>query len=119
MAMEQVIEYLRVIRYTLRMFGIPVDEPAFIYGDNQSVLINVSAPESTLKKKSHSVAYHFVREGCAADEWRTTYIHTSLNFSDLITKPLSGEKRWCFVRMLLHHIQCGDKVSIGMLTRIY
>ena len=45
------------------MFGIPVDEPAFICGDNQSVLINVSAPESTLKKKSQSVVYHFVREG--------------------------------------------------------
>ena len=68
MAMKQATEYLRGLRYKLRMFGIPVDEPAFIYEDNQSVLINVSAPESTLKKKSHSVAYHFVREGCAADE---------------------------------------------------
>ena len=86
------------------MFGIPVDEPAFIYGDNQSVLINASAPEYILKKKSQSVAYHFVREGCAADEWRITYIHTSLNISDLMTKPLSGEKRWRFVIMLLHHI---------------
>ena len=86
------------------MFGIPVDEPAYVYGDNQSVLVNSSAPESTLKKKSQSIAFHFVREGCAADEWRTTYIHTSLNVSDLMTKPLSGEKRWRFVRMLLHHI---------------
>ena len=74
------------------------------YGDNKSVLINVSAPESTLKKKSQSVAYHFVLEGCAADEWRTTYLHKSLNISYLMTKPLSGEKRWRFVRMLLHHI---------------
>ena len=106
------------IRYKLRMFGIPVDEPAFIYGDNQSVLINASVTESTLKKKRQSVAYHFVREGCAADEWRTTFIHTSLNVSDLITKPLSGEKRWCFVRILLHHIYCGNKVSIGMMTRM-
>ena len=86
------------------MFGIPVDEPAFIYGENQSVLINVSAPESKLKKKIQSVAYHFVHEGCAADEWRTTYIHTLLNVSELITKSLSGEKRWRFVRMLLHQI---------------
>ena len=104
MAMEQVIEYLRVIRYTLRMFGIPVDEPAFIYGENQLVLINASAPESTLKKKSQSLAYHFIREGCTSDEWSTTYIHTLLNVSDLMTEPLSGDKSWRFFRMLLHHI---------------
>ena len=118
MAMKQATEYLRGLRYKLHMFGIPVDKSAFIYGDNQSVLINVSAQESTLNKKSQSVAYHFVHEGCAADEWRTTYLHTLLNISDLMTKPLSGENRWRFVRMLLHHIYCGDKVSIGMLTRM-
>ena len=104
MAIKQTTEYLRVLWYKLHMFGIPVDKPAFIYGDNQSVLINVSAPESTLKKKSQLVAYQFVHEGCAADEWRTTYLYTSLNISDLMTKPLSGEKRWRFVIMLLHHI---------------
>ena len=86
------------------MFGIPVDKPAFIYGDNQSVLINVSAPESTPKKKSQSMAYNFVCEGCTADEWGTTHIHTLLNVSDLMTKPLSGDKSWRFFRMLLHHI---------------
>jgi hypothetical protein len=104
MAMKQATEYLRGLRYKLRMFGIPVDEPAFVYGDNQSVLVNSSMPASTLKKKSQSIAFHFVREGCAADEWRTTYVNTSLNVADLMTKPLAGEKRWGFVRMLLHHI---------------
>ena len=52
-----------VLRYKLRMFGIPCEEPTFIYGDNQSVLANTMAPDSQLKKKSNSVAYHFVREG--------------------------------------------------------
>ena len=104
MAMKQATEYLRGLRYKLRMFGIPVDEPAFVYGDNQSVLVNSSMPASTLKKKSQAIAFHFVREGCAADEWRTTYINTNLNVADLMTKPLSGEKRWRFVRMLLHYL---------------
>ena len=104
MDMKQAGEYLRGLRYKLRMFGIPVDGPAFIYGDNQSVLANTTRPESTIKKKSQSIAYHFLREGCAADIWRTSYIHTSENVADLMTKPLSGEKRKKFVRMLLHHI---------------
>jgi len=104
-AMKQATEYIRGLRYKLRMMGIPVDEPAFVYGDNQSVLANTSAPTSTLKKKSNAIAYHFVREGCARDEWRTAYVNTHENVADLLTKPLpSGEKRWKFVRMLLHHI---------------
>ena len=75
------------------MMGITVDEPAFVFGDNQSVLANTTAPGSTLKKKSNAIAYHFVREGCARDEWRTTYINTDENLADLLTKPLAGPKR--------------------------
>ena len=86
------------------MFGIPVEEPAYMYRYNQSVLAGSTRPESTLKKKAQSIAFHFIREGCAAYEWHTTYINTVENISDLTTKPLSGEKRWRLVRMLLHQI---------------
>ena len=92
--------------------GIPVTEPTFVYGDNQSVLANTSNPDSQLKKKSLSIAYHFIREGCARDEWRTTYINTKLNPADLLTKALpSGELRKTFVRMLLHHIYRDNDVN--------
>lgn len=104
-AMKQAAEYTRGLRYKLRMMGIHVDEPSYIFGDNQSVLANSTKPESMIKKKSNSIAYHYVREGVARDEWRTTYILTHDNVADLMTKPLpSGEKRWKFVRMLLHHL---------------
>ena len=104
-AMKQCCEYLRGLRYKLRMMGIPCDFPSYIYGDNQSVLVNSSVPTSVLKKKSCSIAYHFVREGVAADEWRMTYISTHDNVADLFTKALrGGEKRLKFIRMFLHHI---------------
>ena len=104
-AMKQCCEYLRGLRYKLRMLGIPCDGPSLIYGDNQSVLANTTIPDSALKKKSQSIAYHFVREGVARDEWRTTYINTHDNEADLLTKVLpNGEKRRGFVRNLLHHI---------------
>ena len=103
-AMKQATEYVRGLRYKLRMMGITVDEPAFVFGDNQSVLANTTNPTSTLKKKSNAIAYHFVREGVARDEWRTAYINTNDNIADMLTKPLSGPKRWKFVRMVLHHI---------------
>jgi hypothetical protein len=35
-AMKQATEYIRGLRYKLRMMGITVDEPAFVFGDNQS-----------------------------------------------------------------------------------
>jgi len=104
-AMKQCCEYLRSLRYKLRMMGIPVDGPCYIRGDNQSVLANTSIPESSLRKKSQSIAYHFVREGVSRDEWRTAYVNTHENHADLLTKVLpNGEKRRNFVRSLLHHI---------------
>jgi hypothetical protein len=104
-AMKHCCEYVRGLRYKLRMLGIPCEEPVYIQGDNQSVLYNTTIPDSTLKKKSQSIAYHFVREGSARDEWRTSYVSTHDNEADLLTKPLpAGEKRKGFVRNLLHHI---------------
>ena len=117
-AMKQCCEYLRGLRYKLRMMGIPVDGPAYIYGDNQSVLANTTVPESTLKKKSQSIAYHFVREGAARGEWRTAYINTHLNEADLLTKMLpNGVKRRSFVMNMLHHLYCREKVT-GETSRV-
>jgi len=70
-AMKHCCEYIRGLRYTLCMMGIPCEDPSFIYGDNQSVLYNTTLLESKLKKKSNSIAYHFVREGAAMKEWLT------------------------------------------------
>ena len=104
-AMKQCCEYIRGLRYKLRMMGIPVDLPTYIFGDNQSVLANTSKPHSTLKKKSSSIAYHFVREGTARDEWRTTYLNTHMNPADMLTKSLpGGEKRTRFIAYVLHYV---------------
>ena len=104
-AMKQCCKYLRGLRFKLRMMGIVVDGPSFVYGDNKSVLINASVPESALRKKSNSIAYNYVREGSASDEWRVAYVNTHHNVADLLTKPLGGEKRRYFIQRLLHHLQ--------------
>eukprot|EP00957_Ditylum_brightwellii_P071522 5437883-Ditylum_brightwellii.AAC.1 len=73
---------------------IPCVGPAYIYGDNQSLLANLTIPDPTLKKKSQSIAYHFMREGSAMDEWQASYVDASENESDLLIKLLpDGEKR--------------------------
>ena len=104
-AMKTCCEYVRGLRYKLRMMGIPVNLPTYVFGDNNSALINSSVPHSSLKKKSCSVAYHFVREGVAKDEWRVAYLNTNLNCADMATKSLpGGEKRTLFTSYLLHYV---------------
>ena len=62
----------------------------------------------------NSIAYHFVREGVARDEWQTAYVNTNDNVADLLTKTLHGLKRWKLVQMILHHIFTSkDKTKLG------
>jgi hypothetical protein len=58
MAMKTAAEANRGLLYKLRMMGIPIDGPTYFYGDNMSVLYIVQKPESTLKNKNNSIAYH-------------------------------------------------------------
>jgi hypothetical protein len=59
---------------------------------------------SMAKGEISAVELNFVREGTARDEWRTAYVNTHENPSDLLTKPLpSGEKRRKFCQMVLYH----------------
>ena len=101
--MKQATEYVRGLQYKLRMMGIKVDEPAFVFGDNKSVPCNTTAPALALKKMSNAIAYHFVQEGVARDKCQTRYVNTDENVADLLTKLLSGPKQAKFVWMILHH----------------
>ena len=68
MDMKLVCGYIRGLRYKHRMVGIPFSDSCFVYGDDNSILYNTKLPESTLKNKSNSIAYHAVREGVANGE---------------------------------------------------
>ncbi len=81
---------------------MPIDGPTFVYCDNMSVVHNTTAPESMLKKKSNSIAYHAVREAVAMGEILIAYISTDDNVADIMTKVLpGGERRDRLVQMLL------------------
>ena len=44
--------------YKIRMFGIHLDGPAQMFCDNESVVKNGSYPDSPLKNRHISIAYH-------------------------------------------------------------
>ena len=75
------------------MFGIPIEGKANIYCDNEAVYQNTSVPESTLKKKHHSIAYHRCREAVAAGTVRIAKQGTDKNLADLFTKVLTAARR--------------------------
>ncbi len=89
-AMKNGMETVRGLRYKLRMMGIPVDGPAYVYGDNVSVIHNTQRPESMLKKKSNSVCYHYCRESVAMNESVTGHAPAKQNMADLCAKVIPG-----------------------------
>jgi hypothetical protein len=98
-AIKVATEILRGLWYKLRMMGIPIVGPSYVYCDNNS------GPASTLKKKSNSIMYHVVQWSVTADKQRVTHISSENNVSDLMTKPLpGGAKRDSLVGRVLHDI---------------
>jgi hypothetical protein len=103
-AMKHGIEKLRGLRYKLRMMGIPLTGPSYIFADNKSQVTNATIPESTLKKKCNSICYHAVRESVAMGESLITHIRSEENLSDLMTKIVHGTKRRRLVGNILYDI---------------
>ena len=75
------------------MFGVPLLGPADIFCDNEAVTTNCSTPESTIKKKHHSIGYHFNREAVASGTVRIPKEDSETNLADLFTKLLCEERR--------------------------
>ena len=91
--MKTAIELVEGLRYKLRMMGCPIDGPTHMLADNMSVVHNCSTPESMLKKKSNSVAYHFCRERAAARIVSIGWVPPYRNIADMFTKSQPGPVR--------------------------
>lgn len=92
-ALKVGIELVKALKYKLWMLGIPIDGHAHLRVDNMSVVKNTTTPESTLKKKSNSIAYHFCREYIAGGGARVGYEESGNNKADMLTKVQTGPER--------------------------
>jgi hypothetical protein len=84
------------------MFGVPLDGPANVLVDNDTVIKNSTIPSSTLQKKHNAICYHFVRESVAAQIIRIAYIPSSENLADMFTKNLGASKLKAFIQKILY-----------------
>jgi hypothetical protein len=86
--MRVAIERIKALRYKLRMFGIPIDGPTNVLGDNESVVNSASKVEARLNKKHNAICFHTVCEASAAKWIRVRWELTATNIADIFTKIL-------------------------------
>ena len=101
MVARQSVERIMDMRYTLRSFGVPLDGPAWLFGDNKSVVTSSTIPHSTLSKRWNALSYHRVREAIAGGWVRFEHIPGTENPADILTKPLPWYTMKTFVEPVL------------------
>ncbi len=95
-------ELIKSLRYKLRMMGVPLEGPANVLVDNDSVVKNSTIPTSIIQKKHNSICYHFVREAVASKCIRIAFIPSSENLADMLTKPMGATKLKDFCERILY-----------------
>jgi hypothetical protein len=103
------------LRYTLRMFGIPVDYRTYLFGDNAAVVTQGTIPHSQLAKRHNALAYHYVRESVANGTIRFFHIPGTENPADCLTKFLGYQQWWPLLRPILFWM--GDTKNIPPSTK--
>jgi len=101
-ALKTGTELIKSLRYKLQMMGIPLEGPANVLVDNESVYRNATIPTSTLQKKHNSICYHYVREAVAAGCLRIAHVPSEENLADMFTKPLGAHKLKAFCQRILY-----------------
>ena len=87
-ALKLTVDLVIALQYKLRMFGVPIKGPTDMFCDNEAVFKNTSTPESVLRNKYYSIAYHKYREAVAALICHIAKEDTETNLADLFTKIL-------------------------------
>jgi len=105
-AVEQIVD----LRYTLRMFGVPIEGPSWLFGDNKGVIQSSTIPHSKLEKRWCALSYHRVRESVAAGHIHFLHLEGRQNPSDCLTKTLNGTILHGFITPTMDW--CGDTLTL-------
>ena len=92
-ALRNCVEQLIAIRMDLRYFGVPIDGPSIIFGDNKAVIDTSMNPSYHLKKWHNILAYHKVCEEIASNIVCFYHIDRKNNPVDVLTK-FQISKEW-------------------------
>ena len=101
-AMRIAVEHIKGIGYKLRIFGVPINDPANVFCDNQGVVKNTSIPDYTLSKKHNAVNYHNICEAATCGIVRIVKKYTETILSDVLTKVLSKGRKDNLISYILY-----------------
>ena len=115
-AVDQIVD----LRYTLRMLGVPLIGPSWLFGDNLSVVNSSTMPSGKLLKRQNILNYHRVREAQAAGFINFVHIDGKNNPADICTKHTSSREWYELMKPLIfwrarndtlgsHRIEGSDK----------
>ncbi len=93
-AMRIARNMVSLLHIKLKCFGIPLQEPSNVLRDNNSVVKNVSIPESLLSKKHNSINYHIIRKSVAAGIIRVGKEDGKTNLANPFTKLMPYSKKY-------------------------
>ena len=96
-AVDQIVD----LRYSLRMLGVRIDGPTWLFGDNLSVVNSATIPSGKLKKRHNVLSYHRVREAQAAKIVNFVHIDGKHNPADVLTKHMSSREWYELMKPLI------------------
>ena len=85
------------VRYLMQSLGIHLDGPTILLGDNESSLISVTNPKSSLSQRQRGISFQLSRESKAASATTRYHVKSEANISDGLTKALeSSAFQWMY-----------------------
>ena len=96
-AVDQIVD----LRYTLRMLGVPVTGPSWMFGDNLSVVNSSTIPGGKLLKRHNILNYHRVLEAQAAGIINFVHMNGKDNPADICTKFRSSREWYELMKPLI------------------
>ncbi len=96
-AVDQIVD----LRYTLRMLGVPLTGPSWMFGDNLSVVNSSTMPGGKLLKRHNILNYHRVREAQAVGIINFVHMNGKDNPADICTKFRSSREWYELMKPLI------------------
>jgi len=115
-AVDQIVE----LRHELRYFGVPLDGPAWMFGDNLAVVNSATMPSGKLQKRANLLNYHRVREAQAAGIINFVHMDGRYNPADILTKFRSSREWYELLKPILfwraRDDQIGSHIAEGSVS---
>ena len=113
------------LRYNLRILGMEVKGLTTLFGDNQSMIINIPLPYPTLKKHQCANNYNHSCEFIASDIVSIVHYNTTYNLVDIGTEALPGPTQQFILQdtkpspiSTVRECQTGNSTSLAHNTRV-